>query len=911
MDALLSHTEEEPSRDPMNTSMLNHPLHASKPVGGRPDESAALEQSRVRVPLIIESAGNTNGSQPVTMGVPFPRGVLIEAEPLRLQDTAGRAILLQTVPLARWTDGSVKWLLLDFLLGPCAGDTQTWLLLPAAQAGQTPAREPLGVEESSSGIEITTDNLRFQWQRSAASFFPRVVHGGQDFLDVEATRLALRDAHGRTGRTQVQRAVVETRGTVRTTVRVEGVFDGRVPCRFVARYCFFAGTGLVRLRLTLHNPQRALHRGGLWDLGDPGSLFFRDLSLALPMGGLGEPCFSWRAEPDQVPVTTGTGSLEVYQDSSGGEHWQSKNHVNRFGQVPCSFRGYRVRTHEHEVVGERANPVVALQASGQVITVAVPEFWQQFPKAIEVQGRILRVRFFPEQFGDLFELQGGEQKTHTLWLHFGTAAQSTPQPLDWVHQPACVHASPDWYAGSGAIPYLAPASTEPGDRLEALLAEAVEGPNSFFAKREIIDEYGWRHYGEVYADHEGAYYSGPPPVISHYNNQYDVIYGTLLQYFRTGTARWFDLGDALARHVTDIDIYHTDQDRAAYNGGLFWLTDHYKDAATCTHRTYSRANCPPGGGPYGGGPGSAHNFTTGLLHYYYLTGDPAAHDAVLSLANWVVNMDDGSKNLLGIVDDGPTGLASFTVYVDYQGPGRGCGNSVNALLDAWLLTGHRAYLDKAEALLRRSVHPADDIASRDLLNVEMRWSYTMFFAVVARYLRLKAEAGEQDAAYAYAQASLLHYARWMLDHERPFFDHPENLEYPTETWAAQEFRKANVLRLAAAHADEPLRAQLLARGEELAARGWHDLLRFESRTVARAIAMLLTDGTRDAFFRASAPERAPAPFAKYDFGVPETFVPQRRRVLSQLKTASGLLRALTRLADPRNWRRIFSAARWR
>src|SRR5262249_15814724 len=152
--------------------------------------------------------------------------------------------------------------------------------------------------------------------------------------------------------------------------------------------------------------------------------------------------------------------------------------------------------------------------------------------------------------------------------------------------------------------------------MEAFLSGAVEGPNTLAARREVIDEYGWRHYGDLYADHEGAYYAGTPPVISHYNNQYDVIYGTILQYLRSGDARGVDLFDPLARHVIDVDVYHTDRDRPAYNGGLFWHTDHYRDAATCTHRAYSRANQQPGR-PYGGGPCNEHNYTTGLLHYYY------------------------------------------------------------------------------------------------------------------------------------------------------------------------------------------------------------------------------------------------------------------------------------------------------
>src|SRR5205823_825595 len=117
---------------------------------------------------------------------------------------------------------------------------------------------------------------------------------------------------------------------------------------------------------------------------------------------------------------------------------------------------------------------------------------------------------------------------------------------------------------------------------------------------------------------------------------------------------------------------------------------------------------------YGGGPCNEHNYTTGLLHYYFLTGDPNARAAVLGLADWVINMDDGRRNLLGLIDGGPTGRASCTRDLGYHGPGRGCGNSVNALLDGWLASGRRSYLEKAEALIRRTVHPADDIPARRL-----------------------------------------------------------------------------------------------------------------------------------------------------------------------------------------------------
>ncbi len=560
-----------------------------------------------------------------------------------------------------------------------------------------------------------------------------------------------------------------------------------------------------------------------------------------------------------------------------------------------------MRSGKEEHFGLRASPIVAVAGANGCVTAAIPEFWQQFPKALDVRDGRLRIGLFPSQFSDVFELQGGEQKTHTVWLHFGLPSSSREGNLDWVHRPAHVRIDSEWSRQSDAVPHLASAEAAAEERLDSYLLEAIQGSKSLFARREIIDEYGWRNFGEVYADHEGDYYNGPRPVISHYNNQYDQVYGALLQYWRTGDCRWLEFADPLARHVIDIDIYHTDEDRAAYNGGMFWFTDHYKDAATSTHRTYSRANCRPRDRSYGGGPGSCHNFTTGLLYYYYHTGDALARDAVLSLADWVIRMDEGRLNILGLIDDGPTGIATATAEPEYHGPGRGGGLSINALLDGWLVSRKCDYLDKAQELIRRCVHPSDDIAARELLDVERRWSYTIFFAALARYLDVKAEAGELDFMYAYARASLIHYAAWMLDNERPYFDQRDKLEFPTEAWAAQEFRKANVLRMAASHTDEPLRGRFIQRGRELADRAWVDLLHFETRSSARAIAIMLVEGTRDAYFRTHDVCPAPPPKDGFDFGTPTIFVPQKLRIRRQLRTPSGVGRALLRLADPRRW----------
>src|SRR5262249_44289321 len=153
------------------------------------------------------------------------------------------------------------------------------------------------------------------------------------------------------------------------------------------------------------------------------------------------------------------------------------------------------------------------------------------------------------------------------------------------------------------------------------------------------------------------------------------------------------------------------------------------------------------------------------------------------------------------------------------------------------------------------------------------------------------------------------YAAWMVDHERAYFDHPEQLEYPTETWAAQELRKANVFRLAAAHADEPLRSRLLCRGEDMAERAWSDLLRFGRAATTRALAIVYVEGAKDGYFRSHGIRTKPRVSAAYDFGQPERFLPQRQRILARAKTVPGLARMMLRLADVRRWARLIFPAR--
>jgi hypothetical protein len=502
---------------------------------------------------------------------------------------------------------------------------------------------------------------------------------------------------------------------------------------------------------------------------------------------------------------------------------------------------------------------------------------------LEAGGATCRIGLLPREHADLHELQGGERMTFDFVMSGGHDRVSA-EPLAWSRSPLLVSADPEAYRHAGGWTPLAAGSEAAHQGYESLVTSLIDGDNAIRRGREAVDEYGWRHFGELYADHEAV---TQPGMVSHYNNQYDAIAGFATRFMKTGDARWRAAMDELAAHVTDIDLYHTTRDRAAYNGGYFWHTQHYVAAGTATHRAYSKRS-----GSAGGGPSAEHNYTTGLLLHYCLTGSERSRAAVIQLADWVMDMDDGRKSRFRWIDRRDTGLASGTRSPDFHGPGRGAGNSINALVDAHRLTSDPRYLAKADALVARCVHPADDPDALDLRDAENRWSYTVFLQTLGKYLEHRAEHGLIDAPYAYARAVLLRYATWMAASERPYLDTPERLEFPTETWAAQDLRKAAVFEFAARHADDAeTSARFLERADRFVDYAIAALQASPTGRLTRPLVLLLAYG----FQRPS----RPLPLAAHDLMAPpverELFVPLRRRVMRRLLLTGAGVSAVTLL----------------
>jgi len=683
----------------------------------------------------------------VTCGVPFLKGEIPQGKGLVALQDGKRPLRIQAKILERYGDGSVRWARLDFAPEVPAGGASRILVRPGFWATRTPS--PLSWQLGDRKAVVHTGPADFVIGLRPFRLFESVKIRGREFLDpsFEGSGLLLRTEGGTKYRVDLSsiEAAFEETGPLRLLLRVRGKLvpeSGRTGTAcFVCRYVFVAGSSAVRLFFTLRNPQKHNHPGNIWDLGQGGSLFVEDFSLVIGL----KPGI---CEKGVVPAGRGRicsgpfkRELTLYQDSSGGRNWRSYNHVNKDYRMPVSFCGYRIYRDGKKIgEGKRIDGWAHAYGPHGGVAVAVRHFWQNFPKAVSCRKGALRVGLWPGEFADSHEILGGEQKTHELLFFFHGAEvshQAAGRLVDAFNNPLIALPDPGHVVESGVFGPSALLDRKRFANLEATCDSAFDprggSSETFVSKWELIDEYGWRHFGDTFADNERApaamvrdfpqYHIGSTP-IGHYVNEYDVISAVMLQGLRRGDPRWLSFADAMARHHADICIYHTDKDVPAYSHGPFMHTTHETAAYRSTFRSYpieaKRYGLRYG---QGGGPNAGHTYVDCLAYHYLLTGNRTSLDSFLEAAGWAAESPWFSPRMMG--------------------DGRGYGNFLRTFVLAYRLTGNRSYYEKAITVMSWVKRPFAGLAG------------TLFSEALGSFIQLKIDREEFDGDLKKARELLM------------------------------------------------------------------------------------------------------------------------------------------------------------
>src|SRR3990172_6803397 len=186
-----------------------------------PLEKHASPTSDFLVDLSVEEhAGITRRKEPVTIGIPLPRGAVVDPSHLGLLDASDQSVVLQTQLLAKWPDGSVKWVLLDFQADVDGHHTATYSLHSVPRRAAVGAQARMTVQTSPDCITVETGRAVFFINRRTLKLFDRVVVGGTEILDGALSRIRLVDDRGREYLPRIVGTAVETEGPVRVTVHL-------------------------------------------------------------------------------------------------------------------------------------------------------------------------------------------------------------------------------------------------------------------------------------------------------------------------------------------------------------------------------------------------------------------------------------------------------------------------------------------------------------------------------------------------------------------------------------------------------------------------------------------------------------------------------------------------------------------
>ncbi len=729
------------------------------------------------LPIKIVNKSNSTGLGAFKQGVPVAKGQFRANEQLaifngqlKLQDAYVSVIKL-------WNDGSIKWLHVAGLINLEANEELTLYVKPEPSQLRC---ETLFVQQHDDELAITLqqDNTCHISTRQPATI---------SLNEYANITLLINEKNVEQACPEHSAYAYLANGHTHSVVKVSQYFEVKIQrhtLKISQEIEIFPSTGAVLCSFNVTNPAPAEHPDGKWDLGDPNSINISELGLAVSLNG-GKIAISAPELCDEYTVDT------VFQASSGSNAWQNNIHVDRSNKVTLPFRGFQAfnkgKSVEH---GSTIRPILVCQNDcEQRLFIEVKDFWQHFPSSMRIEDKQATLSLLGSRLAPAQELQPGEQLTR----HFSIS----PEPiLNFIAEPLF-----DWIQPHQFFPLFSkPQNSNP---FSALIDRAIEGSNCFFEKRKWADVYGWRNYGELYADHERGKISHDSSFVSHYNNQYDPIFGMLCQWLCSGNNKWKTLADDLAKHVANIDVYHTALDKPEYAGGMFWHTDHYVQAYTATHRTYSvlQPNDVYQDHAGGGGPGGQHCYTNGLLFHYYLTGSTTSKSALLSICEWIERYYEGDGTLVGtlmaIKNAGNVGLKN--VITGAYPLDRGTANYLQALLDRYDLLANSSDLAKCATIIANTVSPDDDINQRNLEDVEQTWFYTVFLQALCRFIFVKEQLAQNDKDYSYAVQSLCHYATWMAENEYVYLEKPDILEFPNDTWTGQDLRKLCILSFARAY----------------------------------------------------------------------------------------------------------------
>ncbi|MBU4199452.1 MAG: hypothetical protein KKE37_03885 [Verrucomicrobia bacterium] len=560
-----------------------------------------------RLDLNVKDITGLNMIRPVTGGVPINRGAAPRGSVFLLYDSKGKAVPLQSLVMRRWDDDSAQWVLLDFQANKSQSFALSWS--KNAKSGKP--------ETSVVARRGTTPLLRTGTVTAEPA--AHALLSLSERFDVD---LLLTSHRGRRCRAVVESKTIEVAGPLRSTMVLAGAFYSGTKrvFGFRMRVTLFAGLNKIRIEpMILIDAETGMMQR------------IRDLKMSI------------RPRRSVIAGTIG-----------GKPAWRGKvTAASNVRLFQIDDRCYRFEGTNGQ--GKRAPGWAEFDDGFGVIAVAMREFWQQWPKDVEINQQGVTIGMFPRfkagQFKHMvpwykhqylfekscYRLRTGQTRRWEIWIDLDGNGEALAKAINAPLVPA---ADPARSLATGLWGDVAPAGSTGMRDYDQWADNLFDGYQACAEKQR---DYGAMNWGDWFGERH----------VNWGNHEYDTSNIILTQFARTGDPKYFYAGHVAGRHTSEVDTIHfVNDDLKKYFESNFGKSD-YPIRAGMMHEHcvghvggfYSvervrklLVSFDVGAGvkrpylcldPYNLG----HVFTQGMAKLYLLTGDPWLKETVIAVGD--------------------------------------------------------------------------------------------------------------------------------------------------------------------------------------------------------------------------------------------------------------------------------------
>jgi hypothetical protein len=526
------------------------------------------------IPLYFEKLSMYDRTEePCAVAVPFAQGALHSGTNVSVFD-GSNAIPTQTRATSQWTDGSVKWLLVQFLADLPANAGKRFefqvnekTVLPT---------QPVQIIERDGTLVIDTGSMKAELTGPGETGILRSVQSeGSTFSIDRFHGPSVQDEENNEYLCEIgpEGWTVLEAGPVRSIAQAKGKHlhaGGKRWLDYVVRVYAFAGKPWLRVDYQLihkeSEQEQKVHALELRIMHKDTADSTEQIQL-----GLGKSNYTTK-------IKSGTSGDQLSHLITAEEMKYESNE-----QIPETFYG----TFWADMGDQNRGG----------ITVTLYQAQQNFPKSLDVSANELTVGIIPK--GEHLALLQGMAKTHRMFLHFHKPEQGFKEVNVRSHQfqmPDRPVMDAEIYEQAGVLePMLVDQKLDWVER--ALITMADTRPRA----------YGILHWGDSPDQGYTEQGRGNGDWIWS-NNEYDFPHAAIHLYARTGERRFLDYVLTASEHWLDVDICHYSEDPLRHQGHIIHSVRH----ATLM-------------------PKVCHQWVEGLLDYYHVTGEQFALEAALGV----------------------------------------------------------------------------------------------------------------------------------------------------------------------------------------------------------------------------------------------------------------------------------------